>query len=61
MPLLKNVTISESISTKIVLSTPAKIQRIFLSPEVKRSVIISKKLVYRSCLTICQTTSDLGS
>ena len=61
MPLLKNVTISESISTKIVLSTPAKIHRIFLSPEVKRSVIISKKLVYRSCLASCQTTSDLGS
>ena len=28
----------------------------FLSPEVKRSVIISNKLAYTSCLTSCRTT-----
>ena len=32
------------------------VEQIFLSPQVKRSVIISNKLVFRSC----QTTSDLG-
>ena len=29
---------------------------IFLSPQVKRSVIISNKLVYMGCLTSCRTT-----
>ena len=29
---------------------------IFLSPQVKRSLIISDKLVYTSCLTSCRTT-----
>ena len=33
----------------------------FLSPPVKRSLIISNKLVYMSCLTSCQSTYDLGS
>ena len=32
-------------------------KQIFFSPQVKQSVIIKNKLVYKSC----QTTSDLGS
>ena len=35
-------------------------EQIFLSSQVKRSVIISIKLVYTSYLTSCQTTSALG-
>ena len=35
--------------------------QIFLSPQVKRSLIVSNKLVYTSCLTSSPTTSDLGS
>ena len=30
--------------------------QIFLSPQVKRSLIISNRLVYTSCLTSCRTT-----
>ena len=37
------------------------IEQIFLSSHVKRNVIISNKLVYKSCLRKCQTTLDLGS
>ena len=33
-----------------------KVEQIFLSPQVKRSVINSKKLVYTSC----ETTENLG-
>ena len=32
------------------------VEQIFLSPQVKRSVIISKKLVYASWITSCRTT-----
>ena len=32
------------------------VDQIFLSPEVKRSVIISNKLVCTICQTSCQTT-----
>ena len=32
------------------------VEQIFLSPQVKRSVIISNKLVYAICLTSYQTT-----
>ena len=32
---------------------------VFLSPQVKRSVIISSKPVYTSCLTSCQTTWEI--
>ena len=32
------------------------VEQIFLSPRVKRSVIISNKLVYASYLTTCRTT-----
>ena len=35
------------------------VDQIFISPHVKRSMIISNKLVYTSCLTSCRTTSDL--
>ena len=35
--------------------------KIFLSPQVKRSLIITNKLVYTSCLTNFGTTQDLGS
>ena len=31
----------------------------FLSPQVKRTVIISNKLVYKSYLMSCRTTWDL--
>ena len=34
--------------------------QIFLSPQVKRSLIIGNK-VYASCLKSCRTTEDLGS
>ena len=37
------------------------IEKIFLSPQVRRSVIISNKLVYTKCLTSCRKTKDLGS
>ena len=33
----------------------------FLSPQVKRSLIIINKLVYTSCVASCVTTYDLGS
>ena len=33
----------------------------FTTSETKRDVMISDKLVYMSCLTSCQTTSDLRS
>ena len=36
------------------------VEQIFLSPQVKRSVIISNKLDYTRCLTSCQTRT-LGS
>ena len=38
------------------------VEQIFLSPQVKRSVIVSNKLVYRSCLTSCRNeiTRKLG-
>ena len=32
------------------------VEQIFLSPQVKRSVIISKKLVYASWIPSCRTT-----
>ena len=32
------------------------VEQIFLSPQVKKSVIISNKLVYTSCLMRCRTT-----
>ena len=32
--------------------------QILLLPQVKRTVILSNKLVYTSCLTSCRTTSD---
>ena len=35
--------------------------QIFLSPQVKQSLIISNKLVYTSCLMRCRTTYDLRS
>ena len=35
--------------------------QIFFSPQVKRSLIVSNKLVYTSCLTSCHTTYDLES
>ena len=35
------------------------VQQIFFSPQVKRSVIISNKLVYTSCLTCRWTNWDL--
>ena len=38
-----------------------KFYQIFLLPQLKRSLIISNKLVYTSCLKSCQTTEDLGS
>ena len=37
------------------------VEQILFSPQVKRSVVISNKLVYASCLTSCQTTKELGS
>ena len=37
------------------------IEQNFLSPKVKLSMIISKKVVYMSFLTSCQTISDIGS
>ena len=37
------------------------VEQIFLLPQVKQSVIISKKLVYMSCLTSCRTTEDPGA
>ena len=36
------------------------VEQIFLLPQVKRSVIISNKLVCVSCLTTCQTTLVLA-
>ena len=30
------------------------IEQIFLLPQVKQSIIISNKLVYKSCLTSCR-------
>ena len=36
-------------------------ERIFISPQVKQSVIISNNFVCTSCFTSCQTTQDLGS
>ena len=35
------------------------VEQIFLSPQVKWNVIISNKLAYASCLTICQTKYNL--
>ena len=35
-------------------------EQIFLSPQVKWSVIISNKLLYRSSLTSCWMTEDFG-
>ena len=32
------------------------VEQIFISPQVKPSVIIGNKLVYTSCFTSCQTT-----
>ena len=37
------------------------VEQISLSPQVKRSVIIKIKLVYKSCLTSCQTAQDFRS
>ena len=37
------------------------VQQVLLSPQVKQSIIFSKKLVYTSCLTYYQTTYDLRS
>ena len=36
------------------------VEQIFLSPQVKRSVIIINKLVYTSLLTSSRMTEDLG-
>ena len=33
----------------------------FSSPQVKRSLILSNKMVYTNCLTSCQMTGDFGS
>ena len=37
------------------------VDQIFLSIQVKQSVVISNKLIYTSCLTSSKTTSDSGS
>ena len=37
------------------------VQQIFLSPQVKRSVIITNKLICVSCLTSWWTAEDVGS
>ena len=42
-----------AITTVIIFE---KSYQIFFSPQVKRGLIISNKLVYTSCLTSCQTT-----
>ena len=36
------------------------VEQVFLSPQVKRSLIISNKLVYTSCLTSCQNAVTLS-
>ena len=36
------------------------VEQIILSPQVKRNVIITNKLIYTSWLTSCGTTQDLG-
>ena len=37
------------------------VEQMFLSPQVKGSLIISTKVVYTRCLTSCGTVQDLGS
>ena len=37
------------------------VEEIFLSPQVKRSLMFSKNLVYTSFPTSCRTTLDLGN
>ena len=37
------------------------VEQIFLSSQGERSVILSNKLVYKSCLTSWRTTYDWGS
>ena len=39
----------------IIVSDFFIVEQVFLSPQVKRSVIISNKQVYTSCLTSCVT------
>ena len=36
------------------------VEQIFLSPQVKRSVIISNEVAYASCLKSCELSNDLG-
>ena len=38
------------------ISASLMVEQILLSPQVKRSVIITNRLVYTSCLTSCQRT-----
>ena len=37
------------------------VEEVFLSPQLKRSLIFSKNLVYTSFPTSCRTTLDLGN
>ena len=43
----------------IIFGSFLTVEHIFYSPKVKRSIIISNKLVYRMCLTRCRTTYNL--
>ena len=50
---------SASTTMVIILWEFLMFYQIFISPQVKRSLVISNKLAYKSCLTSCQTTKDL--
>ena len=43
----------------IIFSDFLMFEQIFLSPQVKRNMTITNKLVYTSLLTSCQTTQNL--
>ena len=45
----------------IIFASFLTVEHIFYSPQVKRSIIIRNKLVYRMCLTRCRTTNNLGN
>ena len=53
--------LSEPTIMFIIFSDLFMFEQIFLSPQVKRSVIIKDKLVYLSSLTTWRTISDEGS